>query len=195
MEKIPCIECNKEMWAYIKPYLEKWGYRIYVSNSWEICSLLTINYGGEIGGCNNYPISHSKCYYRKLVTDVEEFLERAAQLKGFTYKRKIMEINGVEIKPGMGIYINEKTYSHLYIVFPIKDGLGVIPYGEAGRWLELSEFLETYKEKIVAICGLAEVGVSIGNNILWEKPKEVVITMDQIAEKFGYPVEQIKIMK
>ena len=26
MERIPCIKCTPELWEYIKPYLEEWGY-------------------------------------------------------------------------------------------------------------------------------------------------------------------------
>lgn len=195
MEKIPCIECNEEIWEYVKPYLKKWGYKIQSTDEFEYYPLLVINSTAKVGLCTNFTMAATEVNNRELVTNIEEFLERAAALKGFTYKRKIMEINGIEIKPGMGIYIYEKNYSHLYIVFPIKEGLGLVPYKEGGRWVGLSEFLDTYKEDIVAICGLAEVGTPIGCNILWEKSKEVVITMDQIAEKFGVPVEQLKIKK
>lgn len=31
------------------------------------------------------------------------------------------------------------------------------------------------------------------NKCIWERPKEVVVTMSEIAEKFGIPVEQLKI--
>lgn len=50
MEKIPCIECDSQLWKYIKPYLKEWGYcttphaadRTY-------CSILILNWNGEIG--------------------------------------------------------------------------------------------------------------------------------------------------
>ena len=32
-------------------------------------------------------------------------------------------------------------------------------------------------------------------NCIWERPKEVVLTMQEIADKFGIPVEQLKIKK
>jgi hypothetical protein len=64
--------------------------------------LLAINITGNLGLYNSLSSSCADSYNRELVTDVEEFLERAAKLKGFTYKRKdIMKINGIEIKPGM----------------------------------------------------------------------------------------------
>lgn len=34
-----------------------------------------------------------------------------------------------------------------------------------------------------------------GGTILWKKPKEIILTIDEIAEKFGYNVEQIQIKK
>lgn len=32
-------------------------------------------------------------------------------------------------------------------------------------------------------------------NCIWERPKETVLTMQEIADKFGIPVEQIRIKK
>lgn len=34
-EKIPCIECNDELWEYIKSYLEEWGYKNNVSFDYD----------------------------------------------------------------------------------------------------------------------------------------------------------------
>ena len=33
------------------------------------------------------------------------------------------------------------------------------------------------------------------NNCIWKRPKETVLTMQEIADKFGIPVEQLKIKK
>ena len=33
------------------------------------------------------------------------------------------------------------------------------------------------------------------NNCIWARPKETVLTMQEIADKFGIPVEQLKITK
>lgn len=133
---------------------------------------------------------------RELVDNVEEFLERAAELKGFTYKRKgIMEINGIEIKPGMGICVDSKyDNSKFYTVIPTKLGLAVINYGQSCYWLHLDSFLSLYKNRIVAICDLATQS-SIRGDFLWVVPEEIILTMDDIAKKFGYPVERIKISK
>lgn len=33
------------------------------------------------------------------------------------------------------------------------------------------------------------------DNCIWERPKETILTMQEIADKFGIPVEQIHIKK
>lgn len=33
------------------------------------------------------------------------------------------------------------------------------------------------------------------DNCIWERPKEIVLSMQEIADKFGIPVEQLKIKK
>ena len=197
MDKIPCIKCTPELWEYIKPYLEKWGYspdslHIDVKSH----PLLVINAFGNKGKYNLDGISVCENYNRELITNVEEFLEGAAKLKGFTYKRKgIIEINGIEIKPGMGICLDSKYCNNeFYIVIPTKLGLAVVNYGQSCYWLHLDSFLSQYKNRIVAICDLATQS-SIRGNFLWVAPEEIVLTMDDIAKKFGYPVERIKIVK
>lgn len=194
MEKIPCIKCTPEIWEYIKPHLVEWGYEIRTTSDWGTYPLLCINDCGDMGMCNNYWLISRKDYNRELVTNVEEFLERAAKLKGYTYKRKdIMKINGVTIKPGMGIFVDDRLAKNLYVVIPTKKGLGVIAYGKVFTWEHLDSWLEEYSTRIVAICDIPNSAIE--GDILWENPKEIVITMDEIAKKFGYPVENIKIKK
>lgn len=105
------------------------------------------------------------------------------------------EINGIKIKPGMGICIDNKYNNNkFYVVIPTKSGLAVINYGQSCHWLHLDSFLSQYKNRIVAICDLATQS-SIRGDFLWVAPEEIVLTMDDIAKKFGYPVERIKIVK
>lgn len=194
--KIPYIKCTSEMWKYIKPYLENWDYKSRVTPDWINYPLLVINECGVLGVCNNYDYNTyiEDDYNRELINNVEEFLERAATLKGFIYKRKdIMKIHGIEIKPGMGIYVNSINAENLYIVIPTKKGLGVIAYGLYSYWELIDPFLKENYNKIVRICDIPNS--LIEGDILWEKPIEIILTMDEIAEKFGYNVEQIKIMK
>lgn len=191
MDKIPCIKCTPELWKYIQPYLERWGYKPYITfGNLEAYPLLVINITGNLGLYNNLSSSCVDSYNRELVTDVEEFLERAAELMNFTYKRKdIMEINGIEIKPGMSIFLENESADNLYIVFPVEKTLGVISYGKKLWWEYIDTFVNLYSNKIVRIDS------SILGTVLWEKPKEIILTMDEIAEKFGYNVEQIQIKK
>lgn len=101
-----------------------------------------------------------------------------------------MKVNGIEIKPGM-IFITDNGYT--WVVFPTKDSLAIISYEEV-KWYYLDNFLETYDNKIISIKDLSDTELGEGK-VLWEKPKEVIITMDEIAKKFGLSVEQIKIIK
>lgn len=196
MNKIPCIKCDSKLWKYVRPYLDGWGYNLQwiVPQQLNSNSYLVTNRCGVFGDCGNFDVLNEETYNRESITNVEEFLEQTAKLKGFAYERKdIIEIHGIEIKPGMGICLDSKNDSNkFYIVFPAKSGLAVVNYGQSCCWLHLDLFLSRYKDRIVAICDLATQNDIVGN-ILWEAPKEIVLTMDDIAKKFGYPVEQIKI--
>lgn len=89
MEKTPCIKCNSQLWEYIKPYLEKWGYAIYNIDNFNKYPLLVLNYYANCDfNVTNLKIVGKDHPSRELVTNVEEFLERAARLIGLTYKKK-----------------------------------------------------------------------------------------------------------
>lgn len=194
MNKIPCILCNPKLWEYISPNLIKWGYKYYIEPDpkWDLFPILIINWCGNIGNLNNDNYASIKNHNRKLLTNVEEFLEKAAELKGFIYKRKdTMEINGIEIKPGMVIETQSKG---IWVVFPTERGLSVIKYQE-NSWYFLEIFAKYFKNDIGAIYGLSNGDSLTGGIKLWQKPKEIVLTMDQIAEKFGVPIEKLKIKK
>ena len=196
MNKIPCIECTSELWKYIIPYLGEWGYNIQWTIPYQLNSnsYLVINRHGKFGDCGNYEVPSEETYNRESITNVEEFLERAAKLKGFVYERKdIMRINGIEIKPGMILTTSTEV---IYIVFPSKNGLAGVNYHEEHTgyncWYSLQQIINN--NEIVIIRDAPKNQIYDGN-ILWEKSKEVVLTMDEIAKKFGYPVERIKITK
>lgn len=194
MEKIPCIKCTPEIWEYIKPHLIEWGYELRATCSWDVYPLLVINECNTLGRYNNYQLFSKDEYNRELITDVEEFLERAAHLKGRKYvKREVMKIHDIEIKPGMGIFVYDRLAENLHVVIPTKRGLGVVAYGESFTWYTLDNFLERYSSSIVAICDIPNSVIE--GDILWEKPQEIVITMQDIAEKFNCPVESIRIKK
>ena len=197
-EKIPCIECTVQLWEYIKPYLKKWEYSIYNVVNFNNFPLLVINSNDYLGEVTNAHVLSKEKYDRELVTNVEEFLERAAKLKGFTYKRKdIMQINGVEIKAGMVIKTKEDNAIYTYVVFPLLNNtLGVMAYDKT-RWDTIEDFITFKYSKIIAIYDLipAKSNFLYTGKLLWDKSKEVELTMQEIADKFGIPVEQLKIKK
>lgn len=196
MEKIPCIKYNSQDWDYIESNLIKFGYEISQLTSWEVSPYIVLNLGNNLGRVSNIDkIAVLKdSYNREIVYNVEEFLERAAHLKGRNYvKRNVMKIHDIEIKPGMGIYVDKRIAENLYVVIPTKRGLGVVAYGAPFTWDILDNFLEMYSGRVVAICDIPNSVIE--GNILWEKPQEIVITMQDIAKKFNCPVESIRIKK
>lgn len=99
-------------------------------------------------------------------------------------------IGGVEIKAGMILYLNGACTNELKfgIVFPIKNTLAVVYYGKQD-W----SYLNAVKERVTAIRDIDKsLGLANGR-ILWEKPKKVTLTKQQIAEKFGIDIEQLEI--
>nr|DAY07046.1 MAG TPA: helix-turn-helix domain protein [Crassvirales sp.] len=102
-----------------------------------------------------------------------------------------MKINGIEIEPGMVIETQSKG---IWVVFPTERGLSVIKYQE-NSWCLLESFAKCFEDNIEAIYGLSNGDSLTGGIKLWQKSKEIVLTMDQIAEKFGVPVEQLRIKK
>lgn len=196
MDKIPCIKCTSELWNYIKPYLEKWGYtpgsfRI----DFEQRPLLVINSFGNKGKYNSDGMSVCTDYNRELLDNVEEFLKRAAILRNFTYKRKdVIEINGIEIKPGMVLIGKDAdNRDSILVAFPLQKGIGFATVNS--KYACWTTDYTTRIKRLTEIRDLAPDDNIIKGNLLWDESKEVVLTMDEIAKKFGYPVEQIKIMK
>ena len=120
-DKIPCIKCDSRLWEYIKPSLEEWNYHIWEIVNLKNCPLIVINADNSIGRVNNLPLSFRTINNRELVTNVEEFLERTAKLKGFTYKRKIMEEKEVKIQVPEGYEIDKENSTFECIKFKKKD--------------------------------------------------------------------------
>lgn len=124
--RIPCIKCNEDIWAYVRPYLIEWGYVDHTYPNWCLYYILVINDSGDLGICNNYFKGNEIGYNRELVKDVEEFLERAAALKGFSYNRKdCIEICDIKVKPGM-VLVGEDTNGKIVnlVAFPTQNGIG-----------------------------------------------------------------------
>ena len=102
-----------------------------------------------------------------------------------------MKLNEIEIKPGM---IIETKSTNTWIVFPTEKGLAVTSY-QVNQWDNLNSFIEDFKDNIETIYDLSDSNFLTGGVKLWEKPKETVFTMEEIAKKFDIPVEELRIKK
>lgn len=100
-----------------------------------------------------------------------------------------MKLKGIEIEPGMVI----ETTDDFYIAFPTKitdyPMAFIMIYG--GDWT-----VDIYEDDIVRIMDLT-TELSIGSGkVLWDKNlQSKELSMEEIAEKFGIPVEQLRIKK
>lgn len=108
-----------------------------------------------------------------------------------------MEINGIEIKPGMVVTTKEAKYtngilgiitSH-WIAFPIKNG--------DIRFVNINEHRYTtnnfsINDAIVAIYDLSDGRNITSGKILWIKDT-IELSMQEIADKFNINVNQLKI--
>lgn len=99
-------------------------------------------------------------------------------------------INKIEIKPGMGIFLNDTSAKNLYVVIPTTEGLAVISYGEPRTWLHMEDFLYSHGGEIVAIHDIP-CRNSITGKLLWEKPKKVILTLQEIADKLNVPLRYL----
>ena len=90
MCNILCIKCTPELKDYVVPYLEKWGYYTTFTGGKfnDIYSVLMIGWDGK-ESCYGFGANGFISEKMKLITNVEEFLEKAAILKGFIYVKKI----------------------------------------------------------------------------------------------------------
>lgn len=192
MKKIPCIKYNPNTWDYIKEQLESFGYKeALLNDNWTINPYIVINLANILGNYSNVDENDKLCHNREIVNNTEEFLERAAKLMNKTYKRKyIMKINGIEIKPGMVLEgLNCDSQDITLIVIQLKDNLGFANISKGGWTLNYKNYID-YLMKIRDI----SKGNRINNGeILWEYKKEIILTIKEIADKFGYDVNQIKI--
>lgn len=125
----------------------------------------------------------------------QQFNRNIISAKEFIKYYENMIINGVELKAGMVI----ETEKECWVVFPTQEGLAVINYtyttSRISSWDLIGNFVRRHKNEIKSIHDISNGGSLTDGEILWEKPKEVVLTMQEIADKFGINVEQLRIAK
>lgn len=204
MEKIPCIECSSIMWDSINPYLKRWGYKKIITIDWGEFPLLVINADGDLGSCINLASSAATNYNRELVTNVEEFLERAAKLKGFTYNRKDKkmekEFTKADLKSGMVVKAkNNKMYLVVGDKMISDDGFMYLSHYNNDLKNSCPEFdiVEVHDDVTCWGKGFSKglSYVSGEGKLLWKRKELKEYTMQEIADKLGIPVEELRIKK
>lgn len=198
MEKTPCIKCDEKLWKYIMPHLKEWGYKICSIDSWEKFPFLILDYEDLQGekSVTNLCLGVDAIGFRELVTDVEEFLERAAKLKGFTYKRKDMkqEFTKSDLKTGMVVEYKNGTRR---LVLEINESI----FLSGDMYTKPCDFITLYNDNLEQIedrdktinkvfeikrpCVISEIFNSDNLHLIWERKKILEVTMDEVAEKFG----------
>lgn len=104
-----------------------------------------------------------------------------------------MEINGVKIKPGMVLIGKDwSNREKILVAFPVSCGIAFATIvSEYTTWT--SDYTTQIKE-LREIRDKANGDLIDNGKLLWKKPKEeVVLTMQDIADKFGIPVGQLRI--
>lgn len=104
-----------------------------------------------------------------------------------------------DLKPGMVV---EYANGVRRLVIEFNDELYLLGNSNWGNLKDYSEYLERPDEnfsinkiyKPQFMTGLDSMLKGI-YNCIWERPKYVELTMEEIAEKFGINVEQLKIKK
>lgn len=145
-------------------------------------------------GTSNYTYYRKDIVYNLFRAFIQYGTKDAAQqcnrniisAKEFIKYYEKMIINGVELKAGMVI----ETETCVYVAFPVKNGIAFMN-NTMGGWRD------TPPTDIIRIRDLCEKYSNFvtSGKILWEKPQEVVLTMQEIADKFGINVEQLRIAK
>lgn len=204
MEKIPCIRIDSKLIKYIEPYLIEWGYKESCPITFvEDLPLLVINVNGNFGNFTNIGEYRKYDFNRILVNNPEEFLERAASLMGKTYKRKDMkrEFTKEDLKSGMVV---KTKNNNMYLVVGNKlitnDGYVLLDsYNKSLENSLLSEYdiIEVYSKVECWGFGFSE-GLNLAleyGELIWKRKVFKEYTMQEIADKLGIPVEQLRIKK
>ena len=97
IEKTPCMRMSKEQWEYAKYYLVQFGYTIksvdpeFLDKGDQ--NLIVLNFC-SFGNVANLYVERKNAPSRYLVTSLDEFLTKAAELKNYTYiKKDLYDIN------------------------------------------------------------------------------------------------------
>lgn len=201
--KVPCIKINNKDWNYIKPILEGFGYETGLVDMTIESPLdyLIINCNGKIGNCNNLSDRVLTDHDRYLVKDKEEFLRKAAELIGKTYKKK--EFTLKDIKPSMIVELRNHDRMLAILVegklrFIDQEGAFNIYHDENFSELEGLTDLDIIKVFEPAIGStLLSLFEDPYLKLVWERPKKKrVVSKQAIKKAFNIkPDEELEIVE
>nr|DAM51589.1 MAG TPA: hypothetical protein [Crassvirales sp.] len=80
----PCIKCTQQLYDSIKDILEIVGYEESKFTDFKYDNILVINLSDEFGQISNVCESSINGYNRYLCSNIQEFLTKACELKGYT---------------------------------------------------------------------------------------------------------------
>lgn len=86
--KYPCIKCTQQLYDRIKDILKVIGYKELNITSFEDELVLVINLSDNFGPISNVRTNNINCYNRYLCSNIQEFLTKACELKGYTVSYK-----------------------------------------------------------------------------------------------------------
>lgn len=196
--KIPCIKCNQKLFNYIEPFLKQWGYsKQMLTPDWDNLPVLVINFNDKLGKYSNIGIDCINRKKRVLVSNVEEFLAKAAKLKN---KHYYSEFTLKDLHSGMIVKLRDGSKRIV-----IETDKGLLFSGDDtyffGRCLDNSmtcertpaiDILEVYEvSEGSEISKILDPNNNSKLTLIWKRSN--TITIQQIADKFKIPVNEIVI--
>lgn len=81
--KYPCIKCTQQLYDKIKDILKIIGYKESELTGFKNDNILVINLADKFGQMSNISIDNINCNNRYLCSNIQEFLTKACELKGY----------------------------------------------------------------------------------------------------------------
>ena len=115
--------------------------------------------------------------------------------------QEYISMNKSDLKPGMVV---ENKQCVRFLVAEMNSKLFLLGYHGFDNLCNYNEDLTNTVSEILSICKIYQpkdgssfetLLTSRKGDLIWERPEEVILTMQKIADKFGIPVEQLKIKK
>ena len=165
------------------------------NDKWKYGKKFTVEsikeYGCEVIYLNSYGISYSSLAYA----------EKQHKNVLITIQEYITTMNKSDLKPGMVV---ELKNSKRLMVAEMHSDLFLLGYHMFDNLCNYNEDLTSKCIAHLSICKVYQprdkypfdvLLTSQKGTLIWERPKETVLTMQEIADKFGVPVERLKIKK